>query len=380
MTMSLSALFPPDELEDLRRRALRPSMAVVAEASLRERGLILFGLGYHGRLCLDLLKRAGLAPLWIVDNNPALAGTETEGVPIRGSESLSRAGSALVLLAGQRAPSMAADCQAHGAQWILPAAMADFLYTPGQLGATFDELDAMPEVEAAWALLRDERSRAVFKDFIRFQCAFEPDLFRLYEPDQYFPKGLKDRVDYSCFVDAGAFDGDTLRTWAQETGGAGHYHAFEPQAREYGLLADCAAKLSSLGKPAIKTYRCGLGDKDETLALALDGISGTFSALGAESGAGPERPEATEVRRLDSVGLPLPPTVVKCDVEGFEMALLKGALNTITDKTALMIAVYHKKFDFIQIPLFLQSINLNYKIYFRQHFESYGETVCYAIP
>lgn len=73
---------------------------------------------------------------------------------------------------------------------------------------------------------------------------------------------------------------------------------------------------------------------------------------------------------------------IKMDIEGAEYQALVGARHTIEIyKPTLMISVYHRKDDFIRIPLLIKSLNPNYKIYFRHYRKmSEQETICYAIP
>ena len=70
---------------------------------------------------------------------------------------------------------------------------------------------------------------------------------------------------------------------------------------------------------------------------------------------------------------------VKMDIEGAELAALKGAEQSIRRfKPDLAITVYHSLGDFWQIPKFLDSLNLGYKFYLR-HFTIHSEeTVLFA--
>src|SRR5205807_112237 len=45
-------------------------------------GLLLFGTGQLGKITLDNLQRIGQQPVAFADNNPALAASELDGVPI----------------------------------------------------------------------------------------------------------------------------------------------------------------------------------------------------------------------------------------------------------------------------------------------------------
>ena len=71
---------------------------------------------------------------------------------------------------------------------------------------------------------------------------------------------------------------------------------------------------------------------------------------------------------------------IKMDIEGSELAALKGCKKIITrNNPKLAICVYHKSEDLIEIPKFILSINPNYKLFLRNYAPSATETVLYAI-
>lgn len=73
-------------------------------------------------------------------------------------------------------------------------------------------------------------------------------------------------------------------------------------------------------------------------------------------------------------------TLIALDIEGVELAALKGAEKIIsTYKPKLAICLYHNIEDFITIPNYLNDLNLGYKFYIRHHSCFFCETVLYAI-
>lgn len=73
---------------------------------------------------------------------------------------------------------------------------------------------------------------------------------------------------------------------------------------------------------------------------------------------------------------------IKLDIEGFELAALLGAIQTIQKfKPRLQICLYHKKEDMVVIPRFLREklAEVNYSFFLGHHSESRLETVLYAI-
>ena len=73
----------------------------------------------------------------------------------------------------------------------------------------------------------------------------------------------------------------------------------------------------------------------------------------------------------------------KNDIEGSELAALRGAKKTIQrDYPMLLISAYHKIDDLITLPQYIKSIDKEnrYKLYLRHHALTRPELVLYAIP
>ena len=72
--------------------------------------------------------------------------------------------------------------------------------------------------------------------------------------------------------------------------------------------------------------------------------------------------------------------IIKMDIEGAELEALKGAHRLIEiNKPSLTISIYHKPTDIIELPLYVYSINPDYRIYLRHHTYGIFDTVMYAI-
>jgi hypothetical protein len=71
--------------------------------------------------------------------------------------------------------------------------------------------------------------------------------------------------------------------------------------------------------------------------------------------------------------------LIKTDIEGAEMGALRGAEQTLRRfRPNLALSVYHKDSDFVEMPGYLEGLNLGYRFYL-DHFTIYGEeTVLFA--
>ena len=73
-------------------------------------------------------------------------------------------------------------------------------------------------------------------------------------------------------------------------------------------------------------------------------------------------------------------TFLKMDIEGSELAALRGAERIIREqRPKLAICVYHKPEDLREIPSLLLSYHPDYKLYLRHYSINETETVLYAI-
>ena len=62
------------------------------------------------------------------------------------------------------------------------------------------------------------------------------------------------------------------------------------------------------------------------------------------------------------------PTYIKIDAEGAELDILNGGKKIISEfKPKIKIATYHKNRDIFEIPILLNKLNENYKIYMCHH-------------
>ena len=62
------------------------------------------------------------------------------------------------------------------------------------------------------------------------------------------------------------------------------------------------------------------------------------------------------------------PTIIKFDVEGCEKEAIEGAEKTIGRyKPKLILSLYHRTEDLLELPLKIKELNPDYKLYLRHH-------------
>ncbi|MDR1620622.1 MAG: FkbM family methyltransferase [Clostridiales bacterium] len=359
-----------------------PQQTWVSKEEIMDRGIVLYGCAVMGKYVCDALQEAGIYPAYFVDKK---SGTEASyhGVPIRGLESLSETNGRYVLLCSTHIQQMIQTCQQYGvSDWILAAAIRDLVWLPGDFGIT-SQLDHVPQgLAEGFHLFADDKSRRIYDLYFGWHYLYNNDFTAVRDPIMYFPEDLSEEgIDYSHFCDAGAWHGDVLAEWLAKFADKQDYHytAIEPDKISYQKLVDYVNKLpvnEFLLPKRISTINGAVGEKSGIIKMSNDTGAGTTRVLGNEvTGA-----VAVPVFTIDEIFKDKAVSIIKADVEGYEMPLLRGALKTIKkQRPTLAISVYHKFADIWEIPQYVKSLDLDYEIYLRHFPNVFTDTVMFAI-
>ncbi len=187
----------------------------------------------------------------------------------------------------------------------------------------------------------------------------------------YFPV-----TDEECFVDCGAYDGDTIRELLKVAGQFCQVHAFEIDNINYDDLRKYVDTLPTDVQKKVKMYHAGVWNDNKIIGYGNELNSGgeSFSVLKSSN------VQEICVQKLDDVLKEEKVTFIKMDIEGSELPALQGAKNIIRkQKPKLAICLYHKIEDFWEIPIYLHSLVPEYQFSVMHHCGGifYG-TVLYA--
>lgn len=223
--------------------------------------------------------------------------------------------------------------------------------------------------QALYAALADEESRRTLQEVLAYRVSANPAVMARYGirvADQYF----EDFVGIGpaeTFVDGGGYDGDTTAQLYQRTGGLKASYLFEP---DRGNMEKARLRLRDI--PGVVYLPFGLSDQRGQLRFAADG--GSASRISAEGGS------TIEVTSLD-LAVPEPISFIKLDVEGAELAALRGAERHIReDRPKLAVAVYHNPADLHAVPDLIGGWRQDYRLYLRHYTQGWSETVMYFVP
>jgi FkbM family methyltransferase len=177
--------------------------------------------------------------------------------------------------------------------------------------------------------------------------------------------------------DIGACWGDTALYFADKTGEKGKVYSFEfipeniklfeinrglnpPLIDQIELVKH---PVSNISGQTIFFKDNGPGSRVE--ANAFEGQTGTTTTLSID--------DFVHQKGLSKVDF------IKMDIEGAEPKALEGAIETIKKfKPKLAIAIYHSIDDLTNIPVWISSLNLGYKIYIGHYTIHAEETVLFA--
>lgn len=221
-------------------------------------------------------------------------------------------------------------------------------------------------------LLSDECSKRCLIDIVKFRLGLNLSYASFqHSENQYFNKLtlISKRDKPFCFVDGGAYTGDTFLELSNLIN-VNEAYLFEPDRDNFLKLV-----LNTRNrKQRVNCLPLGLSDCYGML---------NFSAGNGE-GASIQEAGTAHIAVVDLDSLMAGETKVdflKLDVEGAELKALHGATQLISNsRPVLAISLYHRPQDLWELPLFLSSICADYQFYIRQHFSNSFECVVYAIP
>ncbi|MCA1826008.1 MAG: FkbM family methyltransferase [Myxococcales bacterium] len=381
---------PREELEQLLSEPVasaRVRAATAFDEIAGDRPIVLFGAGGLGKRTARGLAALGRPAIAFADNAEKLAGTQVEGIPVYSSvDAVARFGKDAVFVvavwrspATERMSERIGRLRSLGAQRVTSFATLGWSYPDRFLpyyaiDLPHRVLEARDDVVRAFDLLADERSRREYVAHLRLRLLLDFD--RLSEPEtepEYFAPDLYPLSDDERFVDCGAFDGDTVRSFLKLLPRfAGRVHAFEPDPDSFRRLERWRDGLPAPLRERIDVSRAGVGAKSGRVSFNEGG--GTGSSIGAGGG-------EIEIVPLDEAVASMRPTLIKVDTEGYEPEVLDGARRTIsTLAPKLALCVYHRQDHPWRIPLMTHALHGSYRFTLRSYCLDGWDLVLYAVP
>lgn len=228
--------------------------------------------------------------------------------------------------------------------------------------AIFDEdfveryREDLQAVEALWA---DEKSRAVYRNYLAYMWTGRVELLRAVETPRRAAWQELGLGSDEVFWDLGAYDGDTVAEFRDLVGEYRQIAAVEPDAK------NCQKLMAALeGLANVSVYPYAVWSKSGEIDFA--GKAGRNSAV-AEAGA--RRLQIVPTVSLDDLAAEtgVLPTFIKFDVEGAEEQTILGAGRVLAGRPKLALSAYHRTEDIVRLPLLLKQSAADYHLLLRHH-------------
>jgi FkbM family methyltransferase len=232
-------------------------------------------------------------------------------------------------------------------------------------------MEAADDVRSAFELLRDDASRRELLRLLSWTFHLAPPGRPSNRADEQYFVGEAAPRDDEVFVDCGAYDGDTLRRFLELRGNACRSAvAFEPDPESFARLEAWRARLPAPMAARLQIHRAAVGERCAELAFAAAGTSSHATTDG-------------EIRvpciALDEFRWQHTPTFIKMDIEGMELAALRGARSLLADaQPSLAVCAYHRLEHAWEVPLAIAASCPGHRLRLRSHGEFPFDLVCYA--
>jgi FkbM family methyltransferase len=381
LTTTLEKLFAEGEVKATAREQSAFDLLAGPSKDL----IVLFGAGHVGRKTLAGLRKVGIEPIAFVDNNAGLWETSVEGVKVLSPEegALRHGDQATFVItiwrgeASDRMTERESQLRRLGCRYV--ATFQSLFWKNAEVFLPHYAVDLphrvhqqADDVRHAGHLWSDDASRSEYLAQLRWRLLGDFDA--LYSPVQhtvYFPPDLCALTDHEVFVDCGAYDGDSIRSFLDLSKKSfQRIYSFEPDPANFEKLKKDVALRAE--RVAITLQRAALGAQTGTVK---------FSAGGNEASSVGKGGMVVNCVTLDEVLSETQPTYIKMDIEGAELDALNGGREIIQRYSpVLAICTYHLQNHLWKIPLLIQSINPNYSFFLRPHLVEGWDVVCYAIP
>lgn len=217
-------------------------------------------------------------------------------------------------------------------------------------------------IEEVCSLLSDDASRNCYINYINYKLTGNISFLANCESDPDDESVLPDNISEGCFVDLGAYYGDTAKLYLDKFSCLTSCIAVEPERHSFAKLISYADTLTAKGFD-IRCVNALVGKTAGTELVSNSRGRGTRALPNSNV-------ELKNTRRIDVVTVDSfardDISFIKFDVEGSELDAIEGARETILkSRPAMKIACYHRSEDVFALPEKVLGIRDDYKVFMR---------------
>ena len=215
-------------------------------------------------------------------------------------------------------------------------------------------------IEDVYSILADENSKKCYEDYISYKLTGDISFLENSESDTDEEFRLLDEIKTGCYIDLGAYYGDTLTRYLNKYPYLNKAVALEPERHSFAKLKACAEDLEA-DEFDVTCINALVGDKVGTELVSTARGRGTRALQ--NSNVELKNTREIDVITVDSLKLDNV-SFIKFDVEGSELAAIEGAKNTIEKcRPVMKIACYHRSEDVFTLVRKVLDIRSDYKVY-----------------
>jgi len=228
------------------------------------------------------------------------------------------------------------------------------------------------KIESCFDLLTDDLSKEVFLRCLQTHMLRKPVAIPMCKrEEQYLPGDVPLSKGYARFLYCGVSVGEMAHVFNQ-VGKVDELVCFEPDPNQFKLTAEYLSNNRERIAARVTAMPCAVYSHETMAPFTYSDTS--FGSRILETG-----DSRIQCVSIDHVLPGFRPTIITMDIEGAEPEALRGAEQTIrTSRPDLAICVYHAPHHLWEIPLYLDSLDLGYRLYLRNYTSLTGETVLYA--
>ena len=202
--------------------------------------------------------------------------------------------------------------------------------------------------------LADETSKRTLDNIIEYKITGKIDILKSSETLEEETWEIVKPKEGDIYLDLGAYTGDTLKKYIEHNPGYSKCIAVEPDKRSFRKMN---ANLEGIRD--INLIHGAVSNYDHI---------GTFLNLGGRQSKIGNNGEDIMIYSVDGILNGSRVDYINIDTEGEEINVLNGSIKTIRSYyPTMLVSAYHKATDIIDIPLLMQKIAPEYKIYMRHY-------------
>ena len=337
--------------------------------SFKGRRLVLFPAGPTSQASYyTLLNDYGIEAEFFVDNNPALKGMQVCGKPILSFDQvleIEHFSEKYALLI----PTSFSKYYFQIAEQLENAGILTYMHF-----FAFSVSRLWEKCKKVSDMLYDGQSKLSYWGAVYSMLTCD-NSFIQYEKEQYFAVRQFISNSLDTIVDAGAFVGDTVEEYVKRAIDGCKVYAFEPFDAPFQKLKNRTERLKKewiLGDDDIVPVPAGVGAETKRVKFSL---ANPIMLRPNEQGH-----MELQIYSLDDYFKDKPPfTLLKADIEGGELDMLRGAAEMIRrHRPKMTISIYHSPEDMVRIAEYIHSLVPEYRMAVRNHSNDYKETILYC--